>query len=257
MGQQHGSLERPDAKPFHVPGIGQNFAGRPLLDDTPLVHQQDPVRAQDVFGLVLHQDDALDLVPQDLGELEDVALADGVQVGRRFVHDDHRGTARKHRGDGQPLLLASRQAGGVPLFEARQSDPIQRPVDAGFHLIAVHGEVLEGESRLEFHVGGEQLRLEVLEDQADDSCQFVDLWPFGFPLAGYLQASVEPALGKGGYQPVQAAAQGGLPRAGLTDDHGELASAMTIVDLIERGLRGVAVGESEVAELEDRLVQET
>ena len=198
FGKQHGGLERPYAMPFHVPGIGQDLTGRPLLDDTPLVHQQDPVRAQDVFGLVLHQDDALDLVPQDLGELEDVALADGVQVGRRFVHDDHRGTARKHRGDGQPLLLASRQAGGVPLFEARQADPVQGLFDAGFHLIAVHGEVLERESRLELHVGGEQLCLEVLEDQADDSCQFVDLGPFGIPVPGYLQASLEPALCKGG-----------------------------------------------------------
>ena len=100
FGQQHGGLQRADAMPLHAMGIGQNLTGRPLEDDTPFVHQQDPVRGQDVLGLVLDQDDPLHFIPEDLRELEDVSLAHGVQVGRRFVHYDQHGPAREYRRNG-------------------------------------------------------------------------------------------------------------------------------------------------------------
>ena len=257
FGQQHGSLQRADAMPFHAMGIGQNLTGRPIEDDTPFVHQQDPVRGQDVLGLVLDQDDPFHFIPEDLRELEDVSLAHGVQVGRRFVHDDQRGSAREYRRNGQALFFAARQAGGVPLLEARESHHGQGLFDAGPHPAAVHGEVFEGESGFQFHVCGEQLRLEVLEDQAHDPCQFVDMGMAGLRSPGYLQTAFEPALDEGRDQSVQATAQGGLARAGLADDDRELAVPMTVADLVERRFRRVAVGEREVAEREDRLIQET
>ena len=100
--------------------------------------------------------------------------------------------------------------------------------DAGSHPVAVHGEVFERESGFQFHVCGEQLRLEVLEDQAHDPCQFVDMGMAGLRSAGYPQTAFEPALDEGRDQSVQATAQGGLARAGLADDDRELAAAMTV-----------------------------
>ena len=68
----------------------------------------------------------------------------------------------------------------------------------------------------------------------------------GFPAAGYLQPAVQPAFDEGWDKPVQAAAQGGFTRAGLTDNDGKLAGTMTVVDLVEGRFRGVPVGEREV-----------
>ena len=243
--------------PLHVPGVGEHLAGRSLAHDASFVHQQDPVGGQDVFGLVLDQDDALDFMAEDLRKPEDVSLAHGVQVGRRLVHDDERGAAREYRRDGQALFFAARQAGGIPLLEAREADAVQRLFDTGSHLTPVHGKVLEGEGRFEFDVGGKQLRLEVLEYQADDAGQFVDVRMAGCPIAGDLQAALQPALRKGGNEPVEAAAQGGFARAGLADDYGKFTAAMTVIDLVERRFRGVPIGEGQVVERKDRLIQGT
>ena len=108
--------------PFHVSGVGKHLAGRALAYDASFVHQKDPVRGQDVFGLMLDQDDALDFIPEDLCKPENVSFPDRIQVGRRLVHNDQRGPARKYRSDGQALFFTARQAGWVPLFEANEAD---------------------------------------------------------------------------------------------------------------------------------------
>ena len=50
----------------------------------------------------------------------------------------------------------------------------QRLRDAAAHLVRRHAELLHAEGDLLQHVGGEELRLEVLRDQADDAGQVGD-----------------------------------------------------------------------------------
>ena len=77
------------------------------------------------------------------------------------------GSQGQDRGQGQPLLLAAGETGGSPVLNRPSTRPAGDRVHAADHLLPVHPQVLGAEGHLQCNVGGEELGLEVLEDETD------------------------------------------------------------------------------------------
>ncbi len=78
-------------------------------------------------------DSGIDLPPQHLQEVEDLACHRGVETGGRLVEDEQPRTRRERRGDADPLLLPTRQLVRPPsrdhgrLRQAHRRQQLQGP----------------------------------------------------------------------------------------------------------------------------------
>jgi hypothetical protein len=102
------------------------------LDQTPRVEQRHPVgdrhRLFLVVGDVQRQDAELALNPADFRAHLDPEL--GVEVGERFVQQQHRGAVDQRAGDRHALLLAARERGGLARSERVEPECPQHLVHA-------------------------------------------------------------------------------------------------------------------------------
>ena len=106
--------------------------------------------------------------------MKDLELAERIEVGGRLVEHQDARLQRQRGGDRQPLLLAAGERARVAVREPGEAHRRQRLRDAAAHLVRRHAKLLHAEGDLLQHVGGEELRFEVLRDQSDNACQIGD-----------------------------------------------------------------------------------
>ena len=102
-----------------------DLVGRPHLPDRPLpVHDGDPVgEGQGHLLVVRHVEDGHAGLALELLDLEPHLLPEvGVEVAQRLVEEHDLGPGDEGPGQGDPLLLPSRELVGQPLFQAREVD---------------------------------------------------------------------------------------------------------------------------------------
>ncbi len=97
------------------------FARGAFLRDTPLVHHDDAVGHGHRLRLVMR--DVHDRERQPLLQLPDffahLATQPRVEIGQRFVEEQHAGLEHQRAGNGNALLLPARQLRGQPIVELR------------------------------------------------------------------------------------------------------------------------------------------
>src|SRR5207249_10838877 len=98
------------------------------------------------------------------------ATAGRIEICRRLVEKPELGRQRKHGPNCEPLLLATRQCHRLAPLEARETDRVERGRDPAAHCSRIDAELLEAEEDLFLDARREQLRLEILEDEADERC---------------------------------------------------------------------------------------
>ena len=147
-------------------GVGVQLRGRGHLFQSPLVHHRDPVGDRKRLLLVVGDEQGggphLRLDPPDLVAQLDAHL--GVQCRQRLVEQQHPGFDRQRPGQRHPLLLTSRQLGGVPVGVGGQPDQVEHlrravpslPPAPAAHLeperdVVEHCQMREQAVRLEHH----------------------------------------------------------------------------------------------------------
>src|SRR5918997_2560188 len=247
-------LQGLDPGSFEELYVAQDLARRAVSSDLSVAQYHDPVGIQRLLGLML-DDDERDVIAilELLGDLEYPELPDRVEVRRRLVQAQYPRLYRQDRRDGEPLLLPARERRRLASLEPLEPHPPKHPPPPPGHLLPLHPEVLGPERHLQSDVSGEELRLEVLEDQPHLPGELSDL-----PLARrappdpYLP--LHPAPEEVGYQAVQRDAKRALPRPRRPHHDHELALGHLKVHPVERGslLPPVTVAQSFDA---DRVLQ--
>jgi hypothetical protein len=99
--------------------VTEHLARRRLLDELAGVHDQHPVRElEDGPQVVADQEDGeAELLLQDAQPLQDLALNDDVQAGRRLVEQDEARLERQGQSQGHPLLHPPGELVGVEAHE--------------------------------------------------------------------------------------------------------------------------------------------
>lgn len=108
---------------------------------------------------------------EPLHRSEEPALPGGVEVRRRLVEDKYLRAHREDRGERHPLLLAAGERVHLPPTRPSYAHVGEGLVYAAVHLLRRYAQVLQAEGHLVFHLSGDELRLRVLEDQADVLCE--------------------------------------------------------------------------------------
>ena len=108
-------------------GLVKNCSGVVLLDDAPVGHEHDAVgggaREAHLVGDHDHRHAALGEVDHDVEDLLDHL---GVEGGGGLVEEHHLGLHRERAGDGDPLLLAAGELGGVLAGLVADPDPVEQ-----------------------------------------------------------------------------------------------------------------------------------
>jgi hypothetical protein len=173
--------------------------------------------------------------------------------GRRAsAHEDTRAQGQRS-GDGDALLLAAGKCLQRAVAQRDQVQQVQRLLDAHAHLGRGDGRVLQRKGDLVLDPINDELRLGVLEDKSDETTQY--LRPLGDGIAsGDGEAPAQPAAGKVGHQPVEAAQKRGLARARRPRHEDELTLGDVQCHAGERGVGGVRIGVGEMVEVDHRLM---
>ena len=211
-------------------GVGEELAGRALLDDDAVVHEQHPVgdlaRKAHLVGDDEHGDAR---VGQAAHDGEDLADDFGVQGGGGLVKEHDLGLHAQGAGDGDALLLAAGEAAGVGVLLVQQPHAAQQlqRLFAGlgglgfFDVDGAAGDVVH-----DAHVGKE---VEGLKDHADLAADGGDVR--GAAVHG--DAVDDDGAAGGLLQTVEAAQEGALAGAGGADDADDLAFFHGTVDALE------------------------
>jgi hypothetical protein len=220
--EEAGHLKRHDPgllEEFHV---AQDLPRRPVGDYLPVPQDDDAVGVEGLLGLVFDDDEGnVVAILEFLGDLEHPELADGIEVRRRLVEAQDTRLYCQNRRYGEPLLLSAGEGSRLTSLEALEAHPSQHAFHAAGHLLPVYLEVLRSEGHLEGDVGGEELRLEVLEDEPDLLGELADpALPGGVSFDPHL--ALHPTAEKVWDQAVERDAQSALPRAGRPHDDHEL-----------------------------------
>ena len=232
--EELGDLKRLDADLREELHLAQDLSCRTIAHDGALIHQHEPRCGERFLRLMLDDDQSDVPLPKRVRNSEDVKLAYRVEVRCRLVQADDLRVPDEDGRDRQSLLLPTGQGRRLALVEPDEVDVAKRLVDAAADLRSFDPEVLGGEGDFKTHIRGEELRLEVLEDQPDP---FGELRHrvIGSPLIADEHLSVQPPLDQVWDQTVEKLAEGALARAGRTHDQDELAALDTNTDVIERG----------------------
>ena len=227
-------------------GVGQEGLGGGGFDDAAFVHEGDLVGdfsgEVEFVGYDEHGHSGLGEVSDDL---EDFADEFGVEGGGWFVEEHKFGVHGEGSGDGDALLLAAGELGGVGVGFVGEADAGEEGLGGLGGLVAglaedldgAFGDVLEGG-----HVGEE---VEALEDHSCGAALPGYFWGaegveavVGLAIAD--EFAVEPeGSGVESFELVDAAEEGGLAGAGGSDDADDLAG----VDLEGDAIEGAVAGE--------------
>jgi hypothetical protein len=163
-------------------GLQVDVARRGLLDDLPGGHHRDPGRHGQRLGLVVgHVERGDPELALEVAQLRAHAIAQGgVEVGQRLVEEQQLRPAHQGPGQGQPLLLATGELGGVAALEPAEADDLEGLAHSPSDLLraeAATEDAAPGEGRSEPHVsllgrrlehrGGEELCLDLVHAATD------------------------------------------------------------------------------------------
>jgi hypothetical protein len=210
--------------------VGEEGLRGRRLDDPAGVHEDDAVGgAPGEPHLVGDHDHRHAVAGQPDHDLEDLVDHLGIQGGGRLVEQHHLGIHGQRPGDRHPLLLAAGQLRRDLVGLGADAHPVQQfagaPLGIGLGLLA-HLDRPQGDV-LQHRFVREQV--EALEDHADVAAQPGQL----LALVGQPHPVDADLALLDGLQPVDGAAQRGLPRAGGADDDDDLAPADGEVDVLQ------------------------
>ena len=218
-----------------------DLVGMPALLHPPLLQGVDVVAVDDLRdGVRDHDHGAVLLDGVDAGL--DLLRGDGVQRGRGLVQEDDGRVLEEHPGDGDALLLAAGQVGGLVLEPLRQGHDLV--VDVG--LARRLHDLLEGGVRLavaDVLLDGAVEDVVLLQDQADVVAQVA-----GVPFAQVHPVQQDFAALRH-IELVQQVHDGALAGARQADQRRDPARLDGHVDA-EEGLVAVGIGEIHAAQLE-------
>ncbi len=86
-----------------------------------------------------------------------------IEIGGGFVQDQKLRRQGQDRGQGQELFLPAGEGGGVPVVQPGQPHKVQALPDPAPQLLPGQPQVFRAEGHLLVHPGGEDLGLEILE----------------------------------------------------------------------------------------------
>ncbi len=164
---------------------------------------------------------------------EELATPGGIEIGRRLVEKPKLRFQGQHRSDGEPLLLTARERRRIAAFEAAEADGVERLVDSSAHRSWIDAELLEPEHHFLLHARREQLRLEILKDEADAIGQIPHVQPVG-GAAEHAQRAADLGRLQGRHDAVRALEKRRLPRAARPDDRDHLAALDPQRDVAQR-----------------------
>src|SRR5712691_1391847 len=190
---------------------------------------------------------------QVVEELLDARGRDRVEGGGRLVHQDHVRLDGERTRDAQALLLPAGKAERALLQAALHLVPerrlAERALDAPVEVV-LHSVDAEGEGDVVVDRLRERVRL--LEDHADPAPELDRVDRAGVEVDAVVEhLPVDPGARNEVVHPVQAAQDRRLAAAGRPDQRGDEVLVRVQRDLADRG--ATAVGDREVAQLEDRL----
>ena len=182
------------------------------------------------------------LAREPLDEVEERLRAAGVELRGGLVEQQQLRLERERRGEADPLQLAARELGDVPLGEVLRADRSERGVGARQDLLARRAEVLEPEGDLGLDARHHHLVLGVLEDGRHRPGQVGRVRAPGVVPADD-DASRKAAAVEVRHQPGEGPHEGRLPRARAPEQEDDLARLQLEVDAVERRPRGARVRE--------------
>jgi hypothetical protein len=103
------------------------------------------------------------LGPQGLEVLQDLPASRGVEHRGGLVEDEYLGFDGQEAGQGDALLLATRESMGLVAFVAFEADDPYGPGNPIAHLLAGNAKVLEAEGDVVLNERGNEAVLGVLE----------------------------------------------------------------------------------------------
>ena len=195
---------------------------RSVGDHAPALHQDQPIRPDDRIDLVLDRQQHEPFAPHALERGVELAPADGIEIGRGLVEEQHVRLHGEDAGDREPLFLAAGERRGIAADERRQIHERERALDPRRDLRRWHTELSRPKRDLETDVGAKELGLEILEHHRHPTGERTDLGPQERQRA---EADLATAFGgrERGHERVDAAEQRRLAGAGLAHDGDELA----------------------------------
>ncbi len=185
------------------------------------------------------------------GELKHALFADRIEIARGLVEHEKGGAGGERGGDGEALLLTPGEGGGAAARQVREPYQAQQSPDPLGYLRPGKAQAFGAEGGLELDVRGEELGLEVLKHQADvaGALGYGNL-PGVAP--GHQHFAAQGARQEVRDEAVEAPAEGGFAGPAGSHHHQEVAGVEVEREAPERGCRGLAVGEGQVAYGEER-----
>ena len=170
-GNPHAAPRQP--RPLLEQHLGDGAVGH----DPPAVEHDDAVdeRGPDVDA-VFDDDERQPAVGDERGDGRgDLAHAGGVELSRGLVEQEGRGAHREHAREGETLLLPAREPSGVGVGERREPDGVERARHAREDLVDRLAEVLGPEGHVVAGAREHELRIRILQQQADPPATRADL----------------------------------------------------------------------------------
>jgi len=146
--------------------VGENLLRRTHGGDASLLEDEYAVGyVFDDFELMGCGDDGFRSAAPVLNEIDELALAAGIEHRGGLIEQQHFGIENDDRSQRDPLLLATRQAIGRAVAEMRDAHHVERAIDANNDFIARPSHLQRPEGNLVEDSWIEELHIGVLEDE--------------------------------------------------------------------------------------------
>src|SRR5262249_50430027 len=142
----HVKIARPDAAFLQQVDVASQLATRADGADASTGEQHEAVGERGRDRLMLDHDHGRTRSAELGKQIEDRSFAERVDVGGRLVEKDELRAKREHRGHRQALLLATREARGIPIAEGPEPDPLKGVGGARMDLAPLDAELVEREA---------------------------------------------------------------------------------------------------------------
>ena len=214
--------------------LGRGFVD--FVDDLSVGEEDDPIGVRRRIGVVRdHHDCLAELFHRAPHEAENVGTRLAVEIARGFVGEDDLRLARQRAGDGDSLLLATRQLGRLVVETVAQADG----VDDAVHPLGVGFDVAKVERKFDVLArteGGDEV--EGLEHEPDLLAAQVGELPF--VERRQLDVADEGTSRRQRIEAGEAVHEGRLARTAGAHDRGEFAGAELDRHAVERAHLAVA-----------------
>src|SRR6266446_2787434 len=213
-----------------VAGVLEDRRGRALLDDQAVVHEHHAIGG--VAGkahFVADHDHGHAAFTQGAHDFEHRADQLGIERARRLVEQHHPGLERDRASAGDALLLAARELARRVVGAVGQPHPLER---GAAELVGLGARLARHLAQGERHVAERRhgrIEVEGLEHHADALARMVDV---GSGIE-HVDAVDHHRAGGRLLQPVEAAQQGRLARAGRADHEHQLALGHREIDALQ------------------------